>query len=134
MRTSDSAVYLDSSALVKLLIEEAETDALRSFLEGRPVRVSSSLARVEVERAARLRGEPVVHAARTLLATLDLIELDDEVLQRAASIGPKELRSLDAIHLGAASLFADGDFELVTYDRRMAEAALAIGMTTVAPV
>ena len=59
------SLYLDSSALIKLVFEEHETGALEAFLRDRPVRVSSSLARVEVMRAARTAGdERPGHAAR----------------------------------------------------------------------
>ncbi|MGH2750723.1 MAG: type II toxin-antitoxin system VapC family toxin [Actinomycetota bacterium] len=130
---SANALYLDSSALVKLVIEEPESVALQEFLGDRPIRISCVLAQVEVVRAVRPHGEKAVDGARSLLADVDLIHLDEEVLQRAAIIGSEELRTLDAIHLAAASLLAGDDLHLVTYDRRMSAAARELGLSVFAP-
>lgn len=131
MPTSADALYLDSSALVKLVNEEAESDALRRKLGGRLV-TSCNLARTEVVRAARAKGERFAASARNVLASVDLIQLDDELLDLAGELdGP--LRSLDAIHLAAATELADELEALVTYDARMARAAEALGLAVVAP-
>ena len=98
MLTSADLIYLDSSALVKLAVREAESAALVSYLGDRPARVSCALAQVEVVRAIRWQGSSAVTAARAVLADLSLIRLDDDVLNAAAEIDPPELRTLDAIH------------------------------------
>ena len=54
----DSAIYLDSSALIKLVFEEAESAALRAFLADHPLRASSVLARVEVLRTVGRVEDP----------------------------------------------------------------------------
>lgn len=133
MQTSASSVYLDSSALVKLVTNEPETNALRRFLVGDQLWISSALTRVEVLRAARHHGRDTEERAERLLDGLDLIGLDDEVLRRAAAIDPLDVRSLDAVHLASASLLADPNLQLVTYDRRMTEAARELGIAVVAP-
>lgn len=127
-------LYLDSSAVIKLVFEEEETQALEAFLVGRPTRVSSVLARVEVMRAVRTVEDPLVsrHAAE-VLAAMALIAPDAALLTSAASMAPLSLRSLDAIHLATAvSLQPDID-GIVVYDLRMAEAARDAGLTVWAP-
>lgn len=126
-------VYLDASALVKLVVAEAESSALRRFLRTRPERATSALSRVEVLRAVRPNGARATTRARALLLGIDLIALDDELLERAASIGPAVLRSLDAIHLAAAQTLGDELTEVVTYDDRMTHAAARLGMVVAAP-
>jgi uncharacterized protein len=131
---SDSeVVYLDSSAIVKLVVVEAESQRLREFLADYPVSVSCSLARTEVVRAVRDIGFAAVQRARAVLATLDLVNLDDALLDDAAVLQPLVLRSLDAIHLCAARLLGSDLHALVTYDQRMASAASGLGLPTAAP-
>lgn len=132
MQTSaDTSMYLDSSALVKLVDEETESSALRAAIEG-SLLVSCSLARTEVVRAARQKGQLVATAARKLLSEIDLIQLDDELLDLAVALEPP-LRSLDAIHLAAALELGDELEAVVTYDARMTTAAEALGLPVVAP-
>jgi predicted nucleic acid-binding protein len=124
--------YLDSSALVKLIARERETDALVGFLAKRPSRVSCALIRVEVLRAMRSHGPEAVQAARDILPFISQMDIDDPLLDLAATINTTVLRSLDAIHLAAAARLAP-NIEVVTYDRRMADAARAIGLPVVSP-
>src|ERR1700741_17638 len=112
-------VYLDSSALVKLVIAEAESGALRRYLDSEPERASCTLARVEVLRAVRGQSVAARTRARRLLQRLHLVPIDDDLLDAAAMLDPRILRSLDAIHLAAAQLFGDELTAVVTYDRRM---------------
>lgn len=127
------AVYLDSSAIVKLVVLEAESAALRKFLRRHPSRVSSALARVEVLRAVRPHGEAATVFARSVLGRMALLGIDDEVLDRAARLDGAALRSLDAIHV-ATALGLGEDLEIVlTYDERMRKAASAAGLLTEAP-
>ena len=93
-----SAVYLDSSAIVKLAVLEPESSALRRYLRGRRPWVSSSLARTEVLRAVLPRGEEAAAAGRAVLARCDLVRVSDHVLTRAGILAPHELRSLYEIH------------------------------------
>ena len=127
------AIYLDSSAVVKLVVREAESNSLRGFLRDHPVRVSSALARVEVVRAVRSQGSEAQRRANELLGRVRLLRLDDEVLTAAGILAPGVLRSLDAIHLASAAVFGLELQGLVTYDRRMAEAAKLVGITTFTP-
>jgi predicted nucleic acid-binding protein len=126
-------VYLDSSALVKLVITESESAALRRFLRTEPRRASCALARVEVLRAVRPHGAAAVTRARRLLRRLDLVRLDDELLESAAALDVRILRSLDAIHLAAAQVLGDELTAVVTYDYRMTTAANLLSVPIAAP-
>ncbi len=128
-------IYLDSSALLKLLHEEAESAALAEWLEtraGTPV-TSSELAKVEVVRACRRIDPAVLPEATALLAGLDLIPLTGAVVDHAADVGETTLRSLDAIHLSSALSIRAELSSFVAYDHRLAEAASAAGLELVAP-
>jgi predicted nucleic acid-binding protein len=126
-------VYLDSSALVKLVVLEPESRALRAYLRREPERVSCGLARTEVLRAVRPLGPAAVETARRLLRSVNLVRLDDTLLDAAGILEPLALRSLDAIHLATAQLVAPALRAVVTYDRRMADAAAALGFPVAAP-
>lgn len=126
-------VYLDSSALVKLVIAEAESSALRRYLADEPERASCAPAPVEVLRAVRDHGSAALTRARRLLQRLNLVQIDEELLDAAATLDPRVLRSLDAIHLAAAQLFGGELTAIVTYDRRMATAAGLVDLAVAAP-
>jgi predicted nucleic acid-binding protein len=128
-------LYLDSSALVKLVLREPETAALMGFLAAWPDRLSSVLARVEVLRA--LRRAKAERAARRrahrVLSHVALVRLDDPVLEAAARLGPPELRSLDAIHLATARSVKEGLAGIVTYDSRLSRAAARLRLKVWSP-
>jgi predicted nucleic acid-binding protein len=129
-------LYLDSSAIVKLVQRETESDALRRFLRRHrdDRRVTSALARVEVVRAIMDGGPAALAHARRQLARVDEITLDRDLLDTAATIAPGErLRSLNAIHLASAQMLAPDLRAVVTYDQRMAAAGHALGMTIETP-
>jgi uncharacterized protein len=127
------AVYLDSSAIVKLVVREPETEALLAFLVPRDVRVTSALARVEVVRAVRHHGRSATTRATAMLDALSQLALDDALLDSAAAIDANQLRSLDAIHLASAQQL-EGELDvLVTYDERMLAAARALGLPVSLP-
>lgn len=131
--SAEAAVYLDSSALVKLVIREPESTALTRHLRSRPTRVSCALARVEVLRAVRPHGQAAVTRAQRLLERVGLLRLDDELLDAAGALEGTALRSLDAIHLAAAATLGDALAELITYDARMSQAAGRLGLVVTAP-
>ncbi len=125
--------YLDASAVVKLAVVEAESDALGRYLTDDDEWVSSSICFVEAVRNVTPHGAARASLARHLLDRMRLVSLDDAVLETAGSIGPSTLRSLDAIHIATAlTLGAELD-ALVTYDRRMQEAAVLLGIPVAAP-
>ena len=128
-------VYLDASALVKLVVEEAETAALVAYLGDEPRLVTSALAAVEVPRAVRLidPDEGVQDRAREIVSRCDRIEVDPEIRRVAASIDPPPLRTLDAIHLASALRVREALDTSVIYDRRLGDAAVGAGLEIVAP-
>jgi predicted nucleic acid-binding protein len=118
-------IYLDSSALLKLLVAESESAALASWLSNQPTTpiVSSELARLEVVRAARRLDAAAVPAARALVSQVDLIPLTSGLIDEAADVAEPALRSLDAIHLVSALSLRDELTAFVAYDRRLVAAA-----------
>jgi predicted nucleic acid-binding protein len=128
-------IYLDSSALLKLLFEESESAALASWIAERvdtPV-VCSELAKVEVVRATRRLDAAAVPAARTLVSQLDLIPLNGGLIEEAADAGDPLLRTLDAIHLASALSIRDELTAFVAYDSRLITAARDAGIETISP-
>jgi uncharacterized protein len=131
---SADVAYLDTSAAVKLLMNERDSQALRRWLRQRPERASAALLRVELVRVVRRAGLPrLIPDARRLLAGVHLIRLDDALLDRAADLDPTELRSLDSIHLAAAASLGDDLAAVVTYDDRLLAAATSLGLPTATP-
>jgi len=131
-----SAVYLDASALVKLVVREPESVALMEFLREHPDRVSSALALAEVPRALRRArfGAAERRRAREVLARVALVDIDRRALAAAAAIEPPTVRTLDAIHLATALALHEDLAALVTYDRRLAVAAERADLPVQAPV
>ncbi|WP_454778232.1 PIN domain-containing protein [Georgenia muralis] len=128
-------IYLDSSAVMKLVRREAETAGFLEWLQlHRDVpAVTSELGRVEVLRAARRLGANALAEARAVVGDLDLISLDRAVQDIACDVGDPSLRTSDALHLASALLLGDALTVLVTYDDRLADAARAAGLDVVSP-
>jgi hypothetical protein len=128
-------VYLDSSAIVKLVVREAESRALRTALVARRQRATSEIAIVELRRALRRAGGGPRESARAqaVLAGLHLVRLDAEILNLAGEIEPAELRSLDAIHLASALALGSAIDVFIAYDRSLTKAAAANGLQTLSP-
>jgi predicted nucleic acid-binding protein len=128
-------VYLDSSALVKLVVKERESDALRAWTALHPAAVTSALAVTEVRRAVgRLsprRG--LSDRARLVLDGVALLGLDQDILEKAAGLEPAELRTLDAIHIASALALGKDLLAFVTYDERQLAAATKAGLPLVQP-
>lgn len=129
-----SLVYLDASALVKLVAVEPESSALAQLLGDWESRITSRISTVEVTRAARRPARPeLVERASAVLDGVSFVELNPEIARLAGLLDPPTLRSLDAMHVASAlSLGADvGPF--LSYDARMQEAATAAGLDVRAP-
>jgi predicted nucleic acid-binding protein len=132
-------VYADASALVKLVLDEAESDALRAYLAGAGV-VTCDLALTEVPRAIRrasatdpsLPLEGLLARAGEVLEAVGLLPLDRAILIEAGAIAEPGLRALDAVHVAAAVSLGPID-AFVTYDERQAAAARLAGLRVVAP-
>lgn len=134
--TNDAAraLYLDASAIVKLVVSEAETDALSRHIDGAAL-ITSEISEVEVPRAAYLRtglDESLRHA-EAVLARFNLIALDDELRHDAARARPGDLRSLDAIHLASCLRVAKYLEAVVVYDKRLTKSLRARGFRVESP-
>ena len=127
-------IYLDSSALVKLVLPEPESGALFRFLESHPERISSAVARAEVIRAVRraTRSPRALERADQVLDRVALVPVDDEVLAGAARLDPAALRSLDAIHIATALSLPLLD-AFVAYDAQVIAAAVQLGCAVLSP-
>lgn len=130
---SSAGVYLDSSAFLKLILEEPESTVLMRWLESWPERTSSRLLWLEAVRAVRRHRPDGFENVRRLLSAIELVSVDDDILETAALLQPLTLRSLDAIHLATAMTLGDTLGMLVTYDRRMIDAAQTLGLPVASP-
>jgi predicted nucleic acid-binding protein len=131
--SAERATYLDSSAIVKLVIREPESAALRRYLRRRRPLVSSALARTEVPRAVLALGQAAGRRADDVLARVELMRVNDQVLTAAGALLPVDVRSLDAIHLASAQQLGSDLGRIVTYDDRMSAAGRSLGFTVAAP-
>jgi predicted nucleic acid-binding protein len=127
-------VYVDTSALVKLVFDEPESSALATFLENLPDRVCSAVASVELGRVARSVQDPAVDRdAKRVLKGVHLIAVDAVLLAAAATTEPRSLKTLDAIHLATARSLGHELAGVITYDRRLADAARDHDLTVWSP-
>ena len=127
-------IYLDSSAVVKLAHREAETAALRAWLEANPLPlIASALARTESHRALLRVNVQAIPALRAVLATIHQRPLSDDLLDAAATLPGAGLRSLDALHLATAESLRHVLTWFVSYDKRLIDAAAARGLPVSAP-
>ena len=126
--------YLDTSAAAKLVVAERGSKALSSWIAERHDRiVSSDLLRTELLRATRRAAPDEMVRARVVLESLPLMRMATEVFERAATLEPDLLRSLDSLHLAAALELGDDLEGIITYDSRLSEAAKALGIVVVSP-
>ncbi len=130
------ALYLDASALAKLVLDEPESPSLRSLV-GRTDRLFMSVVgEIETRRAVMrttTNSRALGVALDDALARVNLVPLTEQIAATAAQIGPPVLRTLDAIHLATALAMGVEVDALAVYDRRLANAALARGLVVVAP-
>ncbi|MBK7167265.1 MAG: type II toxin-antitoxin system VapC family toxin [Candidatus Microthrix sp.] len=125
--------YLDSSAVVKLVIPEVESKELLDFVCQLDRAISSELTVIEVGRAAsRANGEAGLNRAVEACRRLDLQPIDSHIIDRARRLQPTGLRSLDAVHL-ASALEPKVAPMLVAYDNRLLEAAQDHSLTVASP-
>ena len=127
-------LYLDSSAIVKLVASEPESASLTARIE-EATTVSSEIARVEVLRAIRRSGgkREMLERGREVIRRVGLLRVDGRVLDLAAEVEPADLRTLDAIHLASALVLGETLGAFVTYDRRLVAAAEQAGLGVESP-
>lgn len=129
-----AGIYLDTSALGRVLLAEPDAAGIRSVLDQRDDWWSSELLVVELRRFAT--RENLSEPAEKLLAEIDLLGVDSATLQRASLVEPSEVRSLDAIHLDAAIQLREQDkiTSVLTYDRQLQVGCRHHGLEIVAPI
>jgi uncharacterized protein len=129
-------LYLDTSALVKLIRREPESDALADWLDAQTVApwVSSTLIEVELPRALRRIDPSLLAEVPAIVARVSRYEVDEVVRAAAAAFPDATLRSLDAIHLATAdAVFGTMLTAFVSYDERLLAVAAAAGLPVAAP-
>lgn len=124
--------YLDTSAVAKLVRPEQETTSLRRWLRAKRW-ILSDLHRTELRRAAARAGGRAPARADRLLAESDIVRLSAEVFDLAGRLLPLGLRSLDALHLAAATALGPDLAGIVAYDERLASAAADVGLQIASP-
>jgi predicted nucleic acid-binding protein len=129
-------IYLDSAAIVKLVHAEPDSEALRAWLDERADVgwVSSVLLEVESFRAVARYSPGSVGRLPPVLDLIELVELDPGIRILAQAVSPATIRSLDAIHVATALRLGGQLTSFVTYDKRLADAAAAAGLTVDMPV
>ncbi|MGI8879621.1 MAG: type II toxin-antitoxin system VapC family toxin [Jatrophihabitans sp.] len=130
-----NVAYLDTSALVKLVVREAESEALQAWIQDRgpDVIATSMLAGVELRRASSRHSRAAAEVAERILSSVDQIAMTPDLLREAAAVEPAALRSLDAIHLATACRIGSSLSAFVAYDLRLLAAAEAAGLATAQP-
>jgi len=129
-------IYVDTSALVKLVRREPESDALADWLDERGPTpwVASALIEVELTRALRRSDPRLIGDVPPIVARVARYEIDDVVRAAAAAYPDPDLRSLDAIHLATAkSVFGGSLTAFVAYDERLLSAAADQGLAVEHP-
>ncbi len=128
-----SVAFCDSSAIVKLIVSEPESAALKRALGTYIGRNTSELSVVEVARAVRKRDSKLETRAHQVLANFSTVPLSERIALRAAVLDPAALRSLDAIQLATALSISEVDVDFIAYDKRLIEAAAQAGLRTLSP-
>ena len=130
-----SLYYADTSAVIKLLAEEAHSKAFAAFYDSHASAewVSSALLRIEVTRAVARAAPALLPDARDLLSAFSYIAIDDEIVDAAMDEPDRSLSSLDAIHLATARIIGPELDGLITYDLRLTTAASSAGLVVLSP-
>lgn len=127
-------IYLDTSAALKLVVPEAETPSLETWIAERAglPRVSSRLLRIEMLRSVTRSAPHRMARASIVLSSIALLSMDD-VAPAAESIGDRTLRSLDALHLATANELRTELTAFLCYDKRLCDSARALGLPVESP-
>jgi predicted nucleic acid-binding protein len=130
-----SLYYVDTSAVIKLLVEESHSQAFGAFYDqhAQAEWVSSALLRIEVTRAVTRARPALLPDAKDLLLAFSYVAIDDDIVDGAMSEPDRGLRSPDAIHLATARILAEDLDAIVTYDDRLLKASSDAGLTSMSP-
>ena len=130
-----SLYYADTSAVIKLLVEESHSKAFAAFYDAHADAewASSALLRIELTRAVTRAMPTLLPDARDLLLAFSFVAIDDDIVEAAMNEPDRGLRSLDAIHLATARILGEDLDALVSYDDRLLQAATDAGLATASP-
>lgn len=130
-----SLYYLDTSAALKLLVEESHSLAFAAFYDehGNDNWVSSALLRIELVRAVTRIRPALLPEAHELLRAFGYVNIDDGIVRAAADEPDRGVRTPDAIHLATARVFGAELSAIATYDNRLSQACRDAGMSVVSP-
>jgi predicted nucleic acid-binding protein len=132
VRSKQISYYLDSSAILKLIIKEAESDSLRKFINTKVI--TSAISRVEVIRTLSLNDESLIIAGQMVLEKFELMPLSRPILTIAENFSSQiTLRSLDALQVASVIFLSPMVKSLITYDKNMIKNAKALGISVVSP-
>jgi predicted nucleic acid-binding protein len=126
-------LYVDTSALFKRYLEEPDSDTAETFLLGDRAWFSGRHTYVEVRRnLARAVADNDLVRIRDVFESdwrrITIVELDEITCRLAADIGEQTgLRSLDSLHLGAATRVGVDVLTFLTFDVRQAQVARQMG-------
>ena len=130
-----SLYYADTSAVIKLLVEESHSKAFAAFYDAHADAewVSSALLRIELTRAVTRAMPVLLPDAHDLLLAFSFVAIDDDIVEGAMNEPDRGLRSLDAIHLATARVLGEDLDSIVSYDDRLLKAATDAGLATSSP-
>lgn len=130
-----SLYYADTSAVIKLLVEESHSKAFAAFYDAHADAewASSALLRIELTRAVTRALPALLPDARDLLLAFSFVAIDDDIVEAAMNEPDRGLRSLDAIHLATARILGEDVDAIVSYDDRLLKAATDAGLATASP-
>ncbi|MGL5866470.1 MAG: type II toxin-antitoxin system VapC family toxin [Dermatophilaceae bacterium] len=126
-------IYIDTSALLRVIFPDDTTPALERYFDRDPALVSSALLQVEARRGTLRRAPLRLPQVDVVLSEVEVVEIGDAVIESAGRLSDPRLRSLDAIHLATALLVGEDVDALLTYDDRLADAAREHGLEVVSP-
>ena len=130
-----SLYYADTSAVIKLLVEESHSKAFAAFYDAHADAewASSALLRIEITRAVTRAMPTLLPDARDLLLAFSFVAIDDDIVEGAMNEPDRGLRSRDAIHLATARILGEDLDAIVSYDDRLLKAATDAGLETASP-
>ena len=131
-----SLYYADTSAVIKLLVEESHSKAFAAFYDAHADAewASSALLRIELTRAVSRAMPTLLPDARDLLPAFSFVAIDDDIVEAAMNEPDRGLRSRDAIHLATARILGEDLDAIVSYDDRLLKAATDAGLATASPL